>query len=72
MVPNPANDFVPAPGQLVRVVGNCTNQLLGRVVEVVAVADGFATVRYRDDRPGEYVSTTGALGGLEPVPQESS
>ena len=65
-IPNPRNGYVPIPGELVRVVGACHPSMLGRIVQVTRVYDGWADIKYEHPEHGTLY-TSGELGGLEPL-----
>lgn len=59
------NGFRPMKGERVRVIGNCHPKLVNKIVDVVDVYEDGATLGYEDE--GEYVTTAGMHGGLEPL-----
>lgn len=60
------NGFRPNKGEQVRVVGNCHPKLVNKLVDVVDVYEDSVTLGYEED-DGEYVTTAGMHGGLEPI-----
>ncbi len=67
MIPNPLNDYVPRVGDKVRIIGNCHERLLNKIVTITQVYGVFYECTYFDDRIKEVVFTGGELGGLEPI-----
>jgi len=64
-IPNPHNRFKPVPGQIVKVVGACHPNHLGKICQVVAIGENYCETIFTND--GEILHTSGELGGLKPV-----
>lgn len=72
---NPNNGFIPKVGDKVRLVGACHPHALNKVVEVTAVFEDegkwwFESKHYSKDFKGEFVYSSGILGGVEKVSDE--